>query len=321
MSISYSQVLHFLTTVKYMNMNKAARELFISQPGLSLSISRLESELGVTLFYRDNNKLILSEEGKHLQPYFEQLRNDTDALLNATATLSKEQLKDVNVSYSGSAYFFSSFLVAKPFDQPGTVIKLCYINPDLAVDMLLSGQLDFAISSIPIKHPRITTENVIENPIGFVVLRSHPLAAQESVSVNDMLREKIHGLTSDSSFRQACDACFAENNIKISYFTEESTHNYRKRMEPQNCQGGFFAMQTTFEENFLSMGDYVFLPFCDFNLRQTITISYLRSGDGQCRYADLLQGLKKHILEVNTIHMQVGNMLSTKAADIQNCDS
>ena len=46
MNLNYTRVLHFFTTAKYMNMNKAANELYISQPALSLSISRLEEELG-----------------------------------------------------------------------------------------------------------------------------------------------------------------------------------------------------------------------------------------------------------------------------------
>ena len=62
--------MHFLTVVKYMNMNKAAKELYITQPALSFSISRLEKELGLALFYRDKNKLVLSKEAEILLPAF-----------------------------------------------------------------------------------------------------------------------------------------------------------------------------------------------------------------------------------------------------------
>lgn len=310
MSISYSQVQHFLTTVKYMNMNRAAQELFISQPGLSLSIARLESELGVSLFHRDNNKLTLSEAGTVLRPYLEQLQFNTDTLLRTANDLAHPKMKDVNISFSGSAYFFSSFLVARPLEQQDVVAKLCYVSPEQAVDMLLAGQVDFAISSIPIKHPKIITEDVLENSIGFVVMRSHPLAKQKSVSADDILKEKIHGLLPRSSFRQTCDAFFAENGIEISYYTEEDSLAYRRRIATQDCLGGFLSMYSTFEESFSVMGDYVFLPFRDIDLNQKITISYLAAGNRQHSCTDFLQALKTHIIQVNGIHAQVSNILS-----------
>lgn len=312
MSISYSQVQHFLTTVKYMNMNRAAQELFISQPGLSLSIARLESELGVSLFRRDNNKLTLSEAGTVLRPYLEQLQFDTDILLRTANELAHPKIKDVNISFSGSSYFFSSLLVAGPLEQQNIVAKFCYVTLEQAVNMLLTGQVDFSISSIPIKHPKITTEDVLEASIGLVVLHSHPLAQHKSVSIDDLLKEKIHGLLPDSSFRQTCDAFFAENGIEISYFTEESSLAYRKRIAAQECLGGFLSMYSTFKESFRVMGDYVFLPFRDMNPTQKITISYLTAGNRQHSYADFLHAIKKHIIEVDAVHAHVSNILSSE---------
>ncbi len=311
MSISVSQVQHFLTTVKYMNMNRAAKELFISQPGLSLSISRLESELGLTLFYRDNNKLLLSQEGKCLLPLFEQIRDDTDALLSAAASLSLPAAKEVSISFSGSAYFFSSFLVAGPLGQYNNALtKLCYVEAEQAVKMLLSAQIDFAISATPLRHPQITTEYVLTNPIGFVVLSTHPLAGNHGITAKELEQEKIHGLTPNRSFRRLCDSFFFANGIHISYFTEESHHEYYQRMVSQNCVGGFLSTETTFKENFQVMGDYVFLPLKDMDLSQQITISYLTDGNCQHIYADLLDDLKKHIRKVNAIHNRVGDVLS-----------
>lgn len=45
---------YFLVVVKHLNISKAAKELFISQPALSKQISQLEAELGVSLFDRTN---------------------------------------------------------------------------------------------------------------------------------------------------------------------------------------------------------------------------------------------------------------------------
>lgn len=54
--MNYQQVKQYLTIVKHMNLSKAAEELYISQPALSLALGRLESELDVQLFYREGKK-------------------------------------------------------------------------------------------------------------------------------------------------------------------------------------------------------------------------------------------------------------------------
>lgn len=60
--MNFTQIQHFLTIMKYMSLTKAAKELYITQPALSHSLAKLEKELGIPLFYRDNNKLIMTKE-------------------------------------------------------------------------------------------------------------------------------------------------------------------------------------------------------------------------------------------------------------------
>ena len=55
---------YFLVVVKHLNISKAAKELFISQPALSKQISQLEAELGVSLFDRTKHSLKLTHAGE-----------------------------------------------------------------------------------------------------------------------------------------------------------------------------------------------------------------------------------------------------------------
>lgn len=57
----------FLVIAREENFTKAAKQLHITQPTLSRQIAQLEDELGVTLFERNNHKIILSEDGMILK--------------------------------------------------------------------------------------------------------------------------------------------------------------------------------------------------------------------------------------------------------------
>ena len=64
--MNINQLVYFVTVVKYNNITKAAKELYISQPAISLAIKDLEKEFGLTLFKRKNNVLTLTQHGKYL---------------------------------------------------------------------------------------------------------------------------------------------------------------------------------------------------------------------------------------------------------------
>lgn len=58
-----TQLLQFKTIAESKTMREAAERLHISQPALSSSLKNLETELGVRLFERQKNHLILNQPG------------------------------------------------------------------------------------------------------------------------------------------------------------------------------------------------------------------------------------------------------------------
>lgn len=77
MEQNLSQYKIFFEVAKAGNISKAAKELYISQPAISKSISKLEDSLGTTLFSRNSRGVQLTEEGRilfeHTQEAFEAL--------------------------------------------------------------------------------------------------------------------------------------------------------------------------------------------------------------------------------------------------------
>ena len=56
-----TQLEYFCVAARYHNITRASKELFVTQPSVSNAIKALEEEFGVNLFYRNNNKLTLSD--------------------------------------------------------------------------------------------------------------------------------------------------------------------------------------------------------------------------------------------------------------------
>lgn len=67
--MTLQQLKYIIQTVQYGSISTAAQKLFITQPSLSKSISELEKEMGITIFYRSNRGVCLSEDGTKFLSY------------------------------------------------------------------------------------------------------------------------------------------------------------------------------------------------------------------------------------------------------------
>lgn len=85
---SIKELQSFVVTAKHLSFTKAALELFITQGAVSRQIASLEVFLGLQLFLRQNNELVLTEAGKY---YLDNVQRALQTLLNASNDLSVYQ--------------------------------------------------------------------------------------------------------------------------------------------------------------------------------------------------------------------------------------
>ena len=95
-NIDFNMYKVFYAVATYESFSKAAKELYISQPAVSYSIKKLETDLNVKLFKRFNNGIILTEEGKRLKYYVENAFNN---IITGYKSL-KENEEELNGEFS-----------------------------------------------------------------------------------------------------------------------------------------------------------------------------------------------------------------------------
>ncbi len=147
--MTLTQVECFEAVCESMSFSKAAGMLYVSQPSISKSISRLEEELGHVLFERENNRLVLTPAGELFRDYVGRARQDFQAL--------KEQLEDLGTASARTVRlgcpetwnptFFTDRLQAC-FARAAPEGRL-HIEAYKLSDLLLrlqSGKLDFVFS-------------------------------------------------------------------------------------------------------------------------------------------------------------------------------
>jgi DNA-binding transcriptional LysR family regulator len=82
MNIVLKQLKVFVTVVQERTITAAADKLFLSKPAVSMALSELEKQLDHKLFDRNNNRLIINEQGKRLLPLADELLSRSHSIEN-----------------------------------------------------------------------------------------------------------------------------------------------------------------------------------------------------------------------------------------------
>ena len=85
------QIRYFMTVAEEKSISRAAERLLISQPPLSRQIKELEESIGIPLFYRTNNGLVLTKAGHLLQERGEALLTFYEETINQLQDLAKRE--------------------------------------------------------------------------------------------------------------------------------------------------------------------------------------------------------------------------------------
>jgi len=131
---------------------EASNRLFISQPAVSKSISKLEEDLGVVLFYRANKGITLTSFGEVLYKY---LKDTRDLLQSCERVLtSMNNTEEGNIVIGVQSHIVRNFLMDKidkfRLKHPKIKIKLIDLSTRALIEELEEQKIDFIVDSSPI---------------------------------------------------------------------------------------------------------------------------------------------------------------------------
>ncbi|WP_128893659.1 LysR family transcriptional regulator [Longirhabdus pacifica] len=172
------EIIFFKAVVEHGSLNQASKTLNISQPALSRKISKLEAELGVTLFERKGKKLVLTEIGKVTYGYAQQMSTLQKKFHHALADYKPESNNKLTIGASLTTLQstfpdFISLIIADgfPLDLNARTGKTHEI-----LSLVKEDRVDIGIVASNIDHADLHCIPIFEDNLALVVGDSHPLA-------------------------------------------------------------------------------------------------------------------------------------------------
>lgn len=142
---------YFLTVAEELNFNRAAVRLYISQSALSYQIKNLEAELGVVLFIRQSDDLILTEAGSFFIEQAKDILNRSQVAVQTFETQSINTDEPLVVGYIPTILqtFLGQTLYRFGCEYPEIAVRLQEMSPAEQVRALRDGAIDIAFMSNP----------------------------------------------------------------------------------------------------------------------------------------------------------------------------
>jgi len=160
------------------SFSRAAERLFITQPAISKRIAGLEEDLGVALFDRHSRHLALTEAGQTLLVSARRILADLQTSREAVRSLGDQVAGRLQLATSHHVGIHRLPPILKAYTQryPDVDLDLLFLDSELAIERVLSGEIELAIVTLPEREHRALENTLIwHDPLAIVAAPDHPL--------------------------------------------------------------------------------------------------------------------------------------------------
>ena len=211
------QVRYFLALSEELNFTRAAERCNVAQPSLTRAIRLLEDELGGPLFHRERANTHLSELGRMVKPYLEQVAAQAAAAKRNALdfTKLKRAVLKLGVMCTLAPANLLELVRALAERHPGIEVQIVDAQPGALCERLAAGDLEVAITC----HPREAADDrfhllpLFREPFVIALPPAHPLAERNAVRVRDLDGERYLE-RSHCEHGAVAEAIFAEQGVQ-----------------------------------------------------------------------------------------------------------
>ena len=217
MHLTLRQLQCFSAVAKHLSYTKAAAELHLTQPAVSMQIRQLEQEAGLALTEQFGKQVHLTEAGEEVYRYARSILQqvaEMDDVLDKLKGVSGGRLRIAAIS---SANYFAPRLLGT-FHQrfPDVSVSMDVTNQRAVLKLIRENEVDMAIMGQPPDDPYIEAIPFMDNPLIIVAPPEHRLAKRKRIAVKELEKEVFLTREPGSGTRGAMQRFFRKEKLKLT---------------------------------------------------------------------------------------------------------
>lgn len=287
MQIDHLILFHKIASEK--SISKVAAECHLSQPALSQQMRKLEDEIGLRLLDRSNRGIELTNSGKVVYKYFQQVIEVYENML--------EEIKNLN-NYSGTIRIFASYVVGQ-YALPCSINKMSEKFPEynftlstMASNDVLrkiteeKGSIGFIVSST--NNPDLVSKHIYSDK-GYLVC-SEKFYKEDSITFEKLKSYPMITLIDHFSSQRILNQTLKEAGYSINDFSIlmnlDSTESVKASVIA-NLGFAFLPYMSIKKEIYLKQLKIVEIP--NFQVNYDLHMIFKKKGDSQDAPADVVK--------------------------------
>lgn len=223
------------------SFTKAAAELFISQPALSNYINKVEEELGVKLFDRSANPLILTYAGEQYLKRAKVILSQLDDMDKEMRDITHHRKGKIKIGFPSERIVYMLPLILPPLKRkfPGVEVEVSSGPGNRLIDKLRRGVVDFVILPTwnvekDIAQVKVAEEELVLVAAADYLKENHFLDKREKViNWREAARLPIITLKKGHALRASVDVLYRNAGLKPNIFLESHSNMLSYRLAAQ----------------------------------------------------------------------------------------
>ena len=225
MHVTLRQLKVFESVGRHLSFTRAAEELHLSQPAVSMQIKQMEEHIGVSLLEQFGKKNYLTEAGQEMLHYSREILRLLDEAEGVVEDLRGVRRGTLSIAVATTANDFATQLLAA-FSKENVNIqyKLNVTNRQTLLDELEANEADIVIMGRPPRNMRLVAEPFMDNPLVVIAPFDHPLVNEKNISLKRLAKETFVVREKVSGTRIAMER-FLEQHGVVAASSMEMTSN------------------------------------------------------------------------------------------------
>jgi len=246
LNVSIRQLRVFAAVARNLSFARAAEELHLSPPAVSMQVRELEGALGMPLFDRGGKRISLTTGGEYFLLHARRVLGSLKDAEDTIARLKGVRAGKITIGMVSTAKFFLPRLLSGFLrDHPGVDFALAESNRDGLIDLLHRNEVDLAVMGTPPKDLDTHSEPFAAHPLGIVAAPEHPYATLSEVPPALLARERFLVREPGSGTRASMERYFESQRIQPAQAIQMRSNETIKQAAVANLGLAFISLHTT----------------------------------------------------------------------------
>ncbi|MBD2017525.1 LysR family transcriptional regulator [Microcoleus sp. FACHB-53] len=206
----------FEAVARHNSFTRAAEELFLTQPTVSMQVKQLTKAVGMPLFDQVGKRLYLTQAGEELVKTCREVFEKLDQFEMTIADLKGLKQGRLRLAVITTAKYFVPRLLG-PFCKryPGIDVSLQVTNHEHILNRLGENLDDLYVMSQLPESIEVTYKRILDNPLVVMAPANHPLAEEKNIPIERIAAEPFIMREPGSGTRKAVQSLFDEHKLSL----------------------------------------------------------------------------------------------------------